>query len=197
MFLYVPEEATTPVPLVIWLTGGNGESQYPLHNSLGKLLKEGKIQPDCAVLIPATSGGHNYSAMTGKQLVELVMEAGEYVKLNYKNISICGWGLGALAAGKLVKDSPAFFDRVCIISNFPEAWYDYIVEIPVLAMFGGKEESANFDWGQYLIRFSEMILLKAENYGHEVGEKIWAEDGAWLFRWLTADGGGECYRTFR
>ena len=197
MFLYVPEEATKPVPLVIWLTGGNGESQYPLHNSLGKLLKEGKILPDCAVLIPATSGGHNYTAMTGNQLVELVILAGEYVSLNYENISICGWGLGALAAGKLVEEAPELFDRVCVISNVPPNWESIVPTIPVLFLVGAGESSANRDWLRILGEMPMASLLIAENYGHEIGEQIWANEGAWLFRWLTAEGGRRCYQTLR
>lgn len=197
VFLYVPEEASKPVPLVIWLTGGNGESQYPLHNSLGKLLKEGKILPECAVLIPATSGGQNYTAMTGNQLAELVILAGEYVSLNYENISICGWGLGALAAGTLVEDSPALFDRACFISNIPDIWDAHELDIPVLFLIGGSEQSADRDWLSILESTPTASLLIAENYGHEIGEQIWANEGAWLFRWLTAEGGRRCYQTLR
>lgn len=195
--LYVPKESKGPFPLVVWLTGGNDGAQMPLLFSLGRLLKEGAIQPNCAVLMPVASHGHNYRTMTGDELLELVTMAGGETNLDRRNISICGWDLGANAAVVLATKVPGLFSRICLISNYPKALTKKSMEIPLLLLIGGKEKSAGRDWLGILERMPTASLLIAENYGHEIGEKIWADEGGWLLRWLTADGGEKCYRTLR
>lgn len=196
-YLFLPEEVGEPMPLVIWLTGGNDGAQLPLRFSLGKLLDTGRIKPPCAVLLPAASYGHNYTTMNREELLDLMCLAGEYAEIDYRNVSICGWSLGADAAAILAKQLPDLFDRICLISNYPKAWDDFVPNVPVLILVGAKEKSADRDWLSILERMPTASLLIAENYGHEIGEQIWAEEGAWLIRWLTADGGGRCYQTLR
>lgn len=196
-YLYIPENQQGPLPLVIWLTGGNDGAQLPLDFSLGKLLNEGKIQPDCLVLMPAATYGHNYTTMTVDELDKLILSAGILADIDYGNISICGWSLGADAAAILVAAAPKMFNRACIISNYPKALDKKPVDIPVLLLIGKKEKSASRDWLGILGRMPTASLLMAEDYGHEIGEKIWADEGAWLIRWLTGDGGGACCQTSR
>ena len=195
--LYVPKNSKGPFPLVIWLNGGKDGAQMPTLYALGKLLKDGDIQPDCAVLMPVADYGRNYMTMTDDELLELVTMARGEANLDHRNISLCGWGEGADAAAILATKLPGMFCRICLISSYPKALEKKLVGIPLLLLIGGKEKSANRDWLDILERMPTASLLIAENYGHEIGDRIWSEEGGWLIRWLTADGGGACYQTSR
>lgn len=195
--LYVPKDSKGPIPLVIWLTDGKDGAQMPTLFSLGRLLKDGDIRPDCAVLMPVANSGHDYMSMTADELLELVTMARGEANLDGRNISLCGWDKGAIAATTLARNLPYFFNRICLISYCPKMLEKKPVDVPLLLLIGGKEQNASWDWLGVLERMPTASLLVAENYGHEIGDRIWSEEGGWLIRWLTAEGGGRCYRTSR
>ena len=178
-YLYAPK-TEKPLPLVVWLTGGNDGAQLPLSASLGKYLEKGILKPACAVLMPAASYGHNYTTMTIGEVSTLIFLAHSMCdNIDIDNISLCGWSLGADAAAILTEGcSDNVFDRVCLISNYPKAWKGEMPEIPVRILVGAKEKSANRDWGVYPVE-------RVPGYGHEIGEKIWLDGGIDLLGWLT------------
>ena len=178
-YLYAPK-TEKPLPLVVWLTGGNDGAQLPLSASLGKYLEKGILKPACAVLMPAASYGHNYTTMTIGEVSTLIFLAHSMCdNIDIDNISLCGWSLGADAAAILTEEcSDNVFDRVCLISNYPKAWKGEMPEIPVRILVGEKEKSANRDWGVYPVE-------RVPGYGHEIGEKIWLDGGIDLLGWLT------------
>ena len=178
-YLYAPK-TEKPLPLVVWLTGGNDGAQLPLSASLGKYLEKGILKPACAVLMPAASYGHNYTTMTIGEVSTLIFLAHSMCdNIDIDNISLCGWSLGADAAAILTEEcSYNVFDRVCLISNYPKAWKGEMPEIPVRILVGAKEKSANRDWGVYPVE-------RVPGYGHEIGEKIWLDGGIDLLGWLT------------
>lgn len=180
-YLYAPE-SDKPLPLVVWLTGGNDGAQLPLRFSLGKLLNQGKLKPNCAVLLPAASYGHNYTTMTADELDEMILKAGELADFNYMNISLCGWSLGADAAAILTAESKNqfFADRICLISNYPNAWKGELPPADVQILVGAKEKSASRNWGSYPVE-------RIPGYGHEVGEMIWTDYRYDLLGWLTGE----------
>lgn len=175
-YLYAPETKER-VPLVVWLTGGNDGAQTPLKFSLGKLLEKGELKPECAVLMPAASYGHNYTTMTTKELNILLLLSG-FAEFDYMNFSICGWSLGADAAAILTASEPDMFDRVCLISNYPKAWNGAEPVKDYRILVGAKEKSAARDWGVYPVE-------RVPGYGHEIGEKIWLDGSIDLLGWLT------------
>lgn len=195
--LYVPKDSKGPFPLVIYLAGGKDGAQMPLLFSLGKLLRDGAILPNCAVLMPVADYGRNYMSMTADELLELVTMARGETNLDVRNVSLCGWDKGAVAATMLARTLPYFFSRICLISYYPKMLENKPLDIPLLLLIGGKEKNVNRDWLNILERMPMASLLVAENYGHEIGDRIWSDEGGWLFRWLTAEGGGRCYRTSR
>lgn len=174
-YLYAPD-TKEPLPLVIWLTGGNDGSQLPLKFSLGKLLNDGKLNPDyCAVLMPSASYGHNYTTMTTEELETLV----HMTNRAWNSISLCGWSLGADAASILtMADDPFIADKVCLISNFPEAWHGKLPAAEVRLLVGANEASSRRNWGDYPVE-------RIPGYGHEIGEKIWTDDRYDLLGWLS------------
>lgn len=176
-YLYAPE-SEKPLPLVVWLTGGNDGAQLPLKFSLGKLLDRGKLKPNCAVLLPAASYGHNYTTMTTEELNKLILKAGDIVDLDYMNFSICGWSLGADATAILTAADPDRFDRVCLLSNYPKAWKGEMPPMAVRILVGANEASARRNWGIYMVE-------RIPGYGHEIGEKIWTDEHFDLLGWLS------------
>lgn len=182
-YLYAPEDITRPMPLVVWLTGGNDGAQMPLKFSLGKLLDRGEIAPECAVLIPVASYGHNYTTMTMNDMDDLWGDAwGEIAdigkSIDFSTTSLCGWSLGADAAAILTAENPKYFERVCLISNYPKAWGGNMPNVPVRILVGAKEKSAARDWGVYPVE-------RVPGYGHEIGERIWLDRSIDLLGWLT------------
>lgn len=175
-YLYAPK-TEKPLPLVVWLTGGNDGAQMPLKVSLGKLLDRGELQPDCAVLMPEASYGHNYTTMTREELWTLIFRAMEGGNISCA-VSLCGWSLGADAAAALSEKDAHLFTRVCLISNYPKAWGGNMPNVPVRLMVGAKEKSAARDWGVYPVE-------RVPGYGHEIGEKIWLDGSIDLLGWLT------------
>lgn len=188
-YLYAPESANHPLPLVIWLTGGNDGAQMPLKFSLGKLLAEGALTPSCAVLIPAAAYGHNYTTMAVCELRELVQRARDWCWTDRDNISICGWSLGADAAAELVRQMPGSFARCCIISNRPKAWDKHTEEItlPVWMIAGGREPSGRRGVWPIAERLPAARMDVVPGYGHEIGEKIWTDPGQNALGWLTGE----------
>lgn len=177
-YLYAPE-SEKPLPLVVWLTGGNDGAQLPLRFSLGKRLDKGILAPNCAVLLPAAAYGHNYTTMTAEELDKLIMLAGNLADFNYMNISLCGWSLGADAAAILTAEDNSFVaDRICLISNYPQAWKGEMPPADVQILVGAKEKSAARDWGNYPVE-------RIPGYGHEIGELIWTDKNYDLLGWLT------------
>lgn len=186
-YLYAPEGANHPLPLVIWLTGGNDGAQLPLRFSLGKLFAEGAITPSCAVLCPAASYGHNYTTMTPAELRELVQRARDWCWIDRDNISICGWSLGAGAAAELVRQMPGSFARCCIISNRPVAWdkHPEDITLPVWMIAGGREPSGSRGVWPIADRLPDARMEIAQCYGHEIGEKIWTDPRLDVLGWLV------------
>lgn len=181
-YLYAPE-TDKPLPLVVWLTGGNDGAQMPLKFSLGKLLDNGELKPECAVLMPAARYGHNYTTMTMEEMDDLWITAWSDIAdinrgIDISTTSLCGWSLGADAASILTAEAPTYFDRVCIISNYPKAWKgaDPVKHYRILV--GAKEKSAARDWSPYTVE-------RVPGYGHEIGEKIWLDGSIDLLSWLT------------
>lgn len=179
-YLYVPESADGPLPLVMWLTGGNDGAQLPLKFSLGKLLDKGELKPDCAVLMPAASYGHNYTTMSIEELEELIRRVSKQLDVNYGNVSLCGWSLGADAAAILSEKDPKWFDRVCLISNYPNAWKGKEPVSDYRILVGAKEKSASRDWGVYHVE-------RIPGYGHEIGDKIWLDEQYSPLGWLIKE----------
>lgn len=177
-YLYAPE-SEKQLPLVVWLTGGNDGAQLPLKFSLGKLLDRGEIAPECAVLIPVASYGHNYTTMTIDELDDLLALAyGLRSDIDMEEIAVCGWSLGADAASILTASEPDMFDRVCLISNYPKAWNGAEPVKDYRILVGAKEKSSARDWSPYMVE-------RVPGYGHEIGEKIWMDGGIDLLGWLT------------
>lgn len=180
-YLYAPE-TEKPLPLVVWLTGGNDGAQLPLKFSLGKLLDRGELKPECAVLMPAASYGHNYTTMRPEELQELMFQAvdrvSSYFNSYFNRFSLCGWSLGADAAAVLSEKDAHLFTRVCLISNYPKAWHGTEPVKDYRILVGAKEKSAARDWGDYPVE-------RVPGYGHEIGEKIWLDGSIDLLGWLT------------
>jgi len=176
-YLYVPEAVIGPLPLVVWLTGGNDGAQLPLRFSLGKMLDEGKLTPNCAVLMPAAGYGRNYTTMDGKELVNLIDWAATKARFDTGNMNICGWSLGADAAAILTNDIPMFFARVCLISNYPKEWDGKEPVEDYRILVGAREKSAKRDWGIYPVE-------RIDGYGHEIGDRIWADEKNSPLDWL-------------
>ena len=180
-YLYAPE-TEKPLPLVVWLTGGNDGAQMPLKFSLGKLLDKGELKPECAVLMPAASYGHNYTTMTWEEMAHIIEEATRLYQLDVSTVSICGWSLGADAAAMLTSGGThLLLGRVCLISNYPKAWKGAEPVKHYRILVGAKEKSAARDWGVYHVE-------RVPGYGHEIGEKIWLDGSIDLLGWLTKKG---------
>lgn len=180
--LYAPEtDKPLPLPLVVWLTGGNYGAQLPLKVSLGKLLDKGELNPECAVLMPEASYGHNYTTMTREELAHIIEEAARLYQLDVSTVSICGWSLGADAVAMLTAGGThLLFGRVCLISNYPKAWNGAEPVKDYRILVGAKEKSAARDWGVYPVE-------RVPGYGHEIGEKIWLDERIDLLGWLTKE----------
>ena len=179
-YLYVPENVAAPLPLVVWLTGGNDGAQLPLKFSLGKLLDKGERKPNCAVLMPAASYGHNYTTMGDRELYDLIAMASSLFTIDRNNISLCGWSLGADAAAILTEECPGEFDRVCLISNYPKVWKGGMPGVDLRILVGANEASSRRNWGNYPVE-------RIPGYGHEIGEKIWLDKSVDLLGWLTGE----------
>lgn len=176
-YLYVPDSFAGPLPLVVWLTGGNDGAQLPLRFSLGKYLDRGVLAPDCAVLMPAAGYGKNYSYSNQYEMSLLVGKCQEYARLNLHNVGLCGWSLGAEAAELFVEQSPNFYSRLCLISNGGA----YKPKIPTRVLVGEKEKSAKRNWPDW---FAVEVI---PGYGHEIGEKIWLDESIDLLDWLSKE----------
>lgn len=176
-YLYTPEEAAHPLPLVVWLTGGNDGAQLPLRFSMGKLLEEGTIKPECAVLMPAARYGKNYTTMSVEELCAQIYRAMTEHNVSAR-ISLCGWSLGADAAAILTKDGWHPMRRLCLISNYPKAWKGQKPETEYRLLVGEKEKSAARDWAPYDVE-------RVPGYGHDIGEKIWLDKSIDLLGWLS------------
>lgn len=180
-YLYVPENVAAPLPLVVWLTGGNDGAQLPLRFSLGKLLDKGELRPNCAVLMPAASYGHNYTTMTVEELAHLIEEATRLYHLNVSTVSICGWSLGADATAMLTAGGThLLFGRVCLISNYPKAWKGTEPVRDYRILVGAREASSRRDWGIYHVE-------RVPGYNHMIGEQIWLDKSIDLLGWLMKE----------
>lgn len=185
-YLYIPEHVSAPIPLVVWLTGGNDGAQLPLRFSLGKLLHSGTLAPECAVLMPAAAYGHNYTTMIMEEMDDLWMDAWVEIAdisrgIDVSTTSLCGWSLGADAAAILSADAPEYFERVCLISNYPKAWDGDEPVRDYRILVGANEKSAKREWGVYPVE-------RIDGYGHEIGEKIWLDERHSPLDWLMGGG---------
>lgn len=184
-YLYVPDSFDGPLPLVVWLTGGNDGAQLPLKFSLGKLLSDGKLTPNCAVLMPAASYGHNYTTMTMEEMDDLWIDAWAEIAdisrgIDVSTTSLCGWSLGADAAAILTADAPEYFERVCLLSNFPKAWKGTEPVKDYRIIVGANEKSAKREWGKLKVE-------RVAGYGHEIGDKIWTDEKHSPLKWLSGE----------
>ena len=187
-YLYLPKNQNGIIPLVIWLTGGNDGAQLPTKFSLGKYITEEKLKPDCAVLCPASSYGHNYTTMTKTELWNLIdLSAKQDGIKHFSSIGICGWSLGADATANLTYESPEIFDRICLISNWPNAWKNYPERIdkPVKILVGKNEKSSKRDWESLVAKLPDATIERISNYGHNIGENIWLDKNYDLLCWLA------------
>lgn len=183
-YLYAPEATEEHLPLIIWLDGGMGRE--PHKDSLGKLIADGVVVPDCLVLMPCSAPGYNLSHMTSEELWALVREAEK--QHFFLGFSIVGWSNGADAAANQVAAMPNGFTRVCLISNYSGQWDKCAesIDSPVRILLGAKEKSAakNRSW-PIVDRLEDCKLYRVEPYDHMIGAKIWTDDRYCVLDWLS------------
>ena len=183
-YLYAPEAPEEHLPLVIWLDGGMGRE--PHKDSLGKLIADDVVVPDCLVLMPCSAPGYNLSHMDRTELWGLVCLAERMYKI--ATVSIVGWSNGSDAAANQVEIFPDAFYRVCLISNYSGQWDKCAENITadVRILLGAREKSAakNRKW-PIVDRLDDCKLHRVEPYDHMIGAKIWTDDRYCVLDWLA------------
>ena len=183
-YLYAPEAPDHHIPLVIWLDGGMGRD--PHKNSLGKLIADGVVVPDCLVLMPCSAPGYNLSHMTADELWGLVDAAKGMC--DFATVSIVGWSNGSDATANVVAAYPEGFYRVCLISNYTKQWDKCAESITssVRILLGAKEKSAakNRQW-PIVDRIPDCRLYRVDPYDHMVGAEIWTDERYCVLDWLA------------
>lgn len=182
-YLYTPEPAK-PLPLVIWLDGGMGRD--PHKNSLGMLIANKAVVPDCLVLMPCSAPGYNLSHMPSEDLWALVDAVKDVHAVD--TVSIVGWSNGSDGTANQVAAKPTDFFRVCLISNHTKQWDKCAERItaPVRILLGAKEKSAakNRSW-PIVDRLRDCELYRVDPYDHMVGVKIWTDKRYRVLDWLS------------
>lgn len=183
-YLYAPETPEEHLPLVIWLDGGMGRD--PHKNSLGKLIADGVVVPDCLVLMPCSAPGYNLYHVEPAELWALVDEVKKLHSI--LGISIVGWSNGSDAAAKQVAAYEWEFYRVCLISNYSGQWDKCAENITadVRILLGAREKSAakNRKW-PIVDRLGDCKIYRVEPYDHMIGAKIWTDDRYCVLDWLS------------
>ena len=164
--------------LVVWLTGGG--LKPTADNSLGELLRKGKLKPKCNVLCPWTGG----SGPSPKELRALI----EYACPEAKHLSIVGNSLGSDRAANLVSKAPDMFERVCLIANYNMKLDKKAAELKSdIVILIGYYPGNNYLPYKIQLRYDRVRLYQVKPYKHEVGDKIWQDSRFDVLGWLSGE----------
>ena len=163
-FLNVPQNATTNMPLMIWLHG-RGETANPSavrnYNQTQKMF----ARTDFISLVPVapTRNWEDGKLGTLKAIIDGVVS--EY-KVNKNKIYIWGFSMGGRGTYYMLATYPGFFKAAVVVSNCCSgASYANVAKTPVYTLYGSYEEG---DYGACVKNDIAQINAAGGNAAYQV-----------------------------
>lgn len=187
---YAPKDASTPLPLVIYLHGAGsrgGRLEQMGRAGAVKEIEAGRALP-AAVVAPQCHADHWFSLF--ETLCEFVDALRRQPGIDESRVYITGCSMGGFTAWQLACVHPEWFAALVPVCGGGQEWYAYRLKgMPIWAFHGLLDDTVPVEESVKMARAAQrngadVRLTIYPDVRHEAWEGAFADDRMWA--WLLA-----------